>query len=228
MHVFQRVEQKYVLTEKEYKALFKKIKSHIEKDYYFQSTICNIYFDTDNNEYILRSLEKPMFKEKVRLRSYNVPKEDDIVFLERKGKFKGVVFKRRVEVKLKDIYKYLETGKIPKNNNPQIMAEIDYVIKKDNLKPKIFLAYDRECYHDKEDQNFRITFDKNLRSRLENLRLEEGDAGKLYSKEKIYIMELKSLASVPMWFVKILSECKIYPKSFSKYGNIYKQLKEEL
>lgn len=228
MEVFQRVEQKYVLKEEDYQKLFSKIKNHIEKDYYFQSTICNIYFDTSQNELIINSLEKPMFKEKVRLRSYNIPKEEDKVFLELKGKYKGVVFKRRVEVTLKDFYKYMENGKMPKSSNCQIMKEIDYYIKKNSLRPKIFLAYDRESYFDKENQDFRITFDKNLRSREEDLRLEEGDAGKLFSKENLYIMEIKSLASIPMWFAKILSELKIYPQSFSKYGNIYKQSKEEL
>lgn len=225
MNFFQRVEQKYVLTEEEYESLFPKIKNHLKKDIYFQSTICNIYFDTDQNESIINSLEKPIFKEKVRLRSYNIPTKNDNVFLERKGKYKGVVFKRRVELTLKDMEQYLKTGKIPKNNNPQIMKEIDYYIKLNHLKPKLFLAYDRKSYYDKNNKDFRITFDENLRSREEDLSLEVGDAGKLYSKKQFYIMELKSLDSIPLWFTKILSELKIYPKSFSKYGNIYQKLK---
>lgn len=227
MNFFQRIEQKYILTEEEYKLLFEKINSHLEKDYYYKSTICNLYFDTDYNDLIVNSLEKPPYKQKVRVRSYNAANVDDNVFLELKGKHKGIVFKRREKIRLDELYKYLESGTIPKNNNNQIMKEIDYIIKRYNLKPKIFLAYDRLSYYDKDNVNFRVTFDMNLRSRNEDLNLELGDTGKLFSKEKFYIMELKSLTSIPLWFIKVLSELKIYSRSFSKYGSIYSKQKEE-
>ena len=228
MNFFQRVEQKYVLSEKEYKELFNKIKKHIEKDKYYKSTICNIYFDNNSNELIVNSLEKPLYKEKVRIRSYNTPNIDDAVFLELKGKYNGVVFKRRVKVKLEDIYNYIESGITPNVDNKQIMKEIDYVIKRYDLVPKLFLAYDRLSYCDKNNSNFRITFDTNLRSRKDDLRLELGDSGNLFRKKNFYIMELKSLSSIPIWFINILSELKIYPKSFSKYGNIYSKEMEEV
>lgn len=222
MNIFRRVEQKYILTEDKYKKLITEINKKIEKDKYFKSTICNLYLDSENNDLISTSIDKPLFKEKVRLRSYRVPSKNDKVFLELKGKYNGIVFKRRVEITLTDFYKYIETGIKPIKNN-QIMDEIDYIIKKHNLKPKLFLAYDRLSYYDKSDANFRITFDTNLRSRKDNLYLEYGDAGRLYEKEKFYIMELKSLKALPLWFVEILSKLNIYPTSFSKYGNIYKK-----
>lgn len=225
MNVFQRVEQKYLLTEEEYLTLFQKIQQHLEKDPYFESTICNIYFDTDHHDFIVHSLEKPIYKEKIRLRSYQVPSVEDDVFLEMKGKYNGVVFKRRIKSKLQDFYDYFNTGKLPVQN--QIMEEIDYVFKKYDLKPQMFIAYNRLSYFDKADRNFRITFDYNLRSRQEDLHLEYGDAGRLYTKKPYYIMEIKSLSSIPLWFTEILSSLKIYPQSFSKYGSIYKQLKEE-
>ena len=228
MNFFRRVEQKYVLTEDEYHKLFSEIKQYIEKDKYYQSTICNIYFDNESDDLIVKSMEKPIYKEKVRIRSYNTPNINDHVFLELKGKYKGVVFKRRVSVKLGELYKYIKTGEIPDTSNKQIMNEIDYIIKKYNLKPKIYLAYDRLSFYDKNDINFRITFDSNLRSRNNNLKLELGDGGKLYNTDKFYIMELKSLTAIPLWFIRILSRLKIYPKSFSKYGNIYCKNKEEL
>lgn len=227
MNFFQRIEQKYVLSEDEYNSLFEKINRYIEKDKYYQSTICNIYFDNESDDLIVKSMEKPIYKEKVRVRSYNTPDVNDNVFLELKGKFKGVVFKRRVEVKLEELYKYIETGELPNVSNMQIMKEIDYVIKRYNLKPKIYLAYDRLSFYDKNDINFRITFDSNLRSRKDDLKLELGDAGRLYDNNKFYIMELKSLTAIPLWFIKILSELKIYPKSFSKYGRVYCKSKEK-
>jgi len=228
IEIFKRIEQKYLLSEQDYKRLMERIKNHIEKDKFFQSTICNIYFDNDNYDLIIKSLEKERYKEKVRLRSYNVPKLDDNVFFEIKSKLNGVVYKRRVTLTLKDFYNYLD-GKELTTSNKQIMREIDYLYKKYDLKPKYFIAYDRKSYFDKDNNTFRITFDENVRSRQLDLKLEKGDAGKLYFNEKKYIMELKTVGGLPLYFTKILSDLKIYPTSFSKYGNIYKdKIKEEL
>lgn len=224
--IFKRVEQKYLLTETQYKQLLEKAESHLEKDKYFKNTICNIYFDTDNYDLIVESLEKPIYKLKVRLRSYNVPKLNSIVYLEIKNKYKGIVGKRRVKITLNEFYNYLKTGEFP-NCNKQIMGEIDYFFKKYNLKPKLYLAYDRLSFYDKDNKSFRITFDQNMRSREEDLKLEYGDAGKLYFKDKKYIMELKTLEALPLWFTKIINELKIYPISFSKYGKIYMKNKEK-
>ncbi|MCR5223622.1 MAG: polyphosphate polymerase domain-containing protein, partial [Bacilli bacterium] len=150
------------------------------------------------------------------------------VFLEIKKKYAGIVGKRRIEIKLKDFYDYLETGEL-NNSNEQIKKEIDYCFKLYNLEPKLFLAYDRLSYYDKDDINFRITFDTNIRSREDNLRLEKGDKGELYFDNDLIVMETKALNAYPMWFVKALSELKLYPGSFSKYGSIYsKKLREEL
>ena len=221
MEIFNRIEQKYILSELEYQELFKRIEDHLEKDIYYKSKICNLYFDNENNDLIINSLEKPLFKEKIRLRSYSVPNTDDIVFLELKGKYDGIVFKRRIEIKLSDFYQYMDTGIIPKQYNNQVMREIDYFIKTFNLKPKIFIGYDRLSYYDRDNVNFRLTFDRDLRSRTDELALEMGDNGNLFHKG-FYIMEVKSLQSIPLWFTRILSDMKIYPNSFSKYGEIYK------
>ena len=225
--IFKRVEKKYLLTEEQYKSLLKETEEHLEKDKYFKSTICNVYFDTDNYDFIVESLEKPTYKLKVRLRSYDIPDLNDKVFLEIKNKYKGVVGKRRVKISLQEFYDYLNSNKFP-DCDKQIMSEIDYLFKKYNLKAKQYIAYDRESYYDKDNKNFRITFDQNLRSRNEDLKLEYGDAGKLHFKDNIYIMELKTLDALPLWFTKVINELKIYPTSFSKYGKIYiKKQKEE-
>lgn len=220
--VFQREEVKYLLNEEKKSLLLEKIKDKIEQDKYYQTTICNIYFDNDNNDLIINSLEKPVFKEKIRLRSYQVPNMKDDVFLEIKSKYKGIVYKRRIKLKLCDYYNYLHNRK---HNNSQIMKEIDYYIKFEKLKPKIFIAYDRISFKGKEE-SLRITLDSNLRSRTSDLNLELGDAGKKYFEDNYYIMEIKSATSIPLWLTKTLSELQIYPTSFSKYGSIYKKLKE--
>lgn len=222
INVFKRVEKKYLLSEDLYQKLFEKINNYISVDTYDFSTICNIYFDTDDYLLVNRSIEKPIYKEKVRLRSYGVPKKNSKVFLEIKKKYKGVVGKRRVSAPLKEFYTYFDTGKYP-TVDTQIMNEIDYCFKFYNLKPKVFLAYDRYSYKGKDDSNFRITFDKNIRSRTDNLYLENGDNGMLLLDKNCYIMEVKTLGAYPLWFAQILSELNIYPTSFSKYGNVYKK-----
>lgn len=220
-NIFQRVEQKYVLTKDQKENLLKEIDEHIEKDKYFESTICNIYFDTKNNDLIINSLEKPTFKEKLRLRSYGTPNIYSDVFLEIKEKYKGIVGKRRIKLKLKDFYSYLKKKKYDETN--QIMKEINYYFEFHKLKPSIFIGYDRQSYKGIEDAELRITFDNNLRSRKDNLMLEYGDFGELFFDDDTYIMEIKTLGAMPLWLVRALSELKIYPTSFSKYGSIYKK-----
>ena len=208
--IFRRVEKKYLLTKKQYNSLMKELKKYIEVDTYDYSTICNIYFDTEDYLLINRSIEKPKYKEKIRLRSYGIPSKDSKVFLEIKKKYKGLVSKRRIAVPLKEIYRYLQTGKYP-NCEEQIMNEIDYCFKFYKLKPKVFLAYDRYAYKSIDNNNFRITFDTNIRSRTEDLYLENA------------LRKINALAGYTLWFVNLLSSLKIYTTSFSKYGNVYKK-----
>jgi len=230
-NIFRRVEEKYLLTEEDKVKLFERISKYLEKDKFFESTICNIYFDNKNSDLIVNSLEKPIYKEKIRLRSYNkAPSLDSEVFLEKKDKYKGIVGKRRIKMTLGEFYEYMKNHKYDKSN--QIMKEIDYFINYYDLNPAIYIAYDRKSYKGIEDPNLRITLDTNLRSRNSDLKLELGDAGKKYFKNKYYIMEIKTLGAMPLWLVRSLSELNIFPTSFSKYGKIYEEnllnTKEEL
>ena len=221
--IFKRVEIKYLLDEEKMNELIKRIKPYLEKDKYFKSEISNIYFDNKENELIYTSLDKPLFKEKVRVRTYATPAKDDDVFLEIKNKYNGVVGKRRIKISLNDYYAFISNKSKIDN---QILKEIKYHLDYYHLEPKIFIAYDRISYRGIDDNEFRITFDSNLRSRRDDLRLELGSYGKLYFDKPHYIMEVKTLSTLPLWFTKILSELKIYPKSFSKYGSIYKKESE--
>ena len=218
-NIFRRVEEKYFLNKEQYKKLFNEINKYIEKDEYYKSNILNIYFDNNNSELIIRSGDKPIYKDKIRLRSYNVPSMNDDVFLEIKNKFNGITSKRRIKMKLNDFYNYINNGKM---NNSQIMNEIDYLFKYYDLKPAYFVGYDRLSFKGKENNGLRITLDTNLRSRNDNLKLENGDYGELYFKDDTIIMEIKTLDSMPLWLTSTLSNLKIYPISFSKVGEIYK------
>ena len=221
-NIFRRIEEKYFLNKEQYKKLFYEINNYIEKDNYYKSNILNIYFDNNNSELIIRSGDKPIYKDKIRLRSYSVPSMNDDVFLEIKNKFNGITSKRRIKMKLNDFYNYINNGK---SDNSQIMNEIDYLFKYYNLKPAYFVGYDRLSYKGKDNNGLRITLDTNLRSRNDNLRLEYGDYGELYFNDDTIIMEIKTLNSMPLWLTSALSRLKIYPISFSKVGEIYKKEK---
>lgn len=219
--VFKRVEQKYILSREQYELLQDMVNSRFNKDKYYESKIYNLYFDNDNNDLVINSIEKPIYKEKIRLRSYGEVKSDnDIVYLEMKQKYKSVVYKRRVMMTLWEYNNYISRGIIPKRDG-QIMKEIDYYINYYKLKSNVFVAYDRLSYYSKEDVNFRMTFDNNLRYRLGNLNLCDDENDRKYFDDDVYIMEVKSMDSLPLWFVDVMSKNQIYPGSFSKVGNIY-------
>lgn len=220
--VFDRIEKKYILNKNQFEEIKNILKENMNTDPYHKGeyTISSVYLDTDNFDLIRTSLEKPAYKEKVRLRSYNVPSLDDKVFLEIKKKYNGHGNKRRIGLTLKEAYEFIE-GKIKLDS--QKAKELKYILEHNNLKQKIYIAYDRLAF---EQNDFRVTLDYNIRYRTEDLQLEIGDSGNLLDKN-IYLMEAKASYAYPIWFIKILDEYKLYPSSFSKYGNIYKKLKQE-
>lgn len=223
--IFKRVEKKYLLTGRQAEGLFSALGERAVLDEYGLHTVCNIYFDTKQNELVRRSIEKPVYKEKLRLRSYGIPTEESIVFLELKKKWAGTVYKRRIEMPLKTARAYLEQGRYPLEYDCQILREIDYVIHFYALLPRIFLAYDRQAYYLADQNTVRFTVDQRIRSREDVLDLTRGDEGMLLFDEDIRVLELKAPFALPKWFAALLSEMQIYPNSFSKYGSIYKEKK---
>ncbi len=190
-------------------------------------TISNIYYDTLDNHLIRNSLSKPKYKEKLRLRAYGVPSVEDKVYLEIKKKFNGIVNKRRTKLVLDEAYEFVETGDKPELKsymNKQVLNEIDYLIKLYNPVPKLYLAYDRKAFFGINNRDLRVTFDTNIRSRREELRLEAGDYGRYLLPEDIWLMEVKAEKTIPIWLSRMLSKHKLYKTSFSKYGTEYKNM----
>ena len=210
--IIDRLEQKYFLNNEQFNNLLRLINNNLEKDKYFKERIYNIYYDNDDYEMINHSIDKPIYKEKIRLRSYN--KDSNEVFLEIKKKYFDNSNKRRITLNYRD---YLN-NQIDTNN--QIAKELNYYFNKYNLKPKIKVNYDRLSYYLKEDSSFRITFDNNIKYSFDNLNLYQEDKSKLLFN-KGYIMEFKTFNGIPLWLNDILNKLKIYPTSFSKVGKIY-------
>lgn len=223
--VFKRVEEKYLITALQYYQLLDLLKEEFIPDEYGFNTIHNIYFDTKDYDLIRKSLEKPIYKEKIRLRGYGKLNQNSLVFLEIKKKYNGLVGKRRTSMYLKDYYQYQNKKILP--NQSQIMHEINYCYKNYQLMPKVYLAYDRFGYFAKNNHDFRITFDTNIHYRLNDLHVEKDLNTKLLINKETYLLEVKTLDAIPIWFSKILNNLKIYPISFSKYGEVYKNILKE-
>lgn len=220
--VFKRYEKKYMLTESQYEILRQNLEGYLVKDKFGLHTIGNIYFDTDNYELIRASIEKPVYKEKLRLRGYGTIKKDDSVFIELKKKYKGVVYKRRVQLPLKDAQAYLVDGKQP-GISSQILREIHWFLQSYQPMPKVYIAYDRIAFAGRADSNLRLTFDHNIRFRESSLDPAKGHWGTPLLDQGRVLMEIKVPGSMPLWLSKILTEQRIFPTSFSKYGTCYQK-----
>ena len=222
--IFRRVEKKYIITEAQYKVLKKALKDYMVEDEHGKSLICNLYFDSRLYELISHSITKPFFKEKIRLRSYNVPGKNSDVFLEIKRKCDGVVSKRRIGMKLFDFENYLNDKNSLEHQSRQIKSELDYYFDRYNLRPTMYVSYSREAFYQKDNMDFRITFDSNIIAREYDLNLDSENYGTRILENGKYVMEIKTLSSIPLWLVPILNELKIMPCAFSKYGEAYTQL----
>ena len=224
--VFKRYEIKYVITDEQCEKLKTLFSEYMTGDEYGNSTIRNIYFDTPSYLLIRNSVEKPVYKEKLRLRSYGETTADTTVFLEVKKKFKGVVYKRRIKLKEKEALDYILDGvKLP---DSQIFREIDYFVSYyKELIPRVVISYEREAFYSKTDSTFRITFDKNVLYRQNDLSLESGVYGKCILPKGKVLMEVKTAYAIPLWLASFLSENKIYKTSFSKYGTAYADILSE-
>lgn len=220
--IFQRYEKKYILTKAQHEQFLERVNAYIEMDQFGESTICNLYYDTPSYELIRSSIEKPVYKEKLRLRSYGIPRKEDETFIEIKKKYDGIVYKRRIELPFEESKMYLDHGISPSKGN-QIKKEIDYFISYYQPVKKMYIAYDRTAMIGKYDDSIRVTFDRNIRYRMYELDLGKGDYGTLVLSPETVLMEIKVAGAYPLWMVSILSDLQLYPTSFSKYGSCYQR-----
>ena len=215
---FKRHEIKYLITINQYINLMNYLRDKVEKDAFYKSTIYNVYYDTDNFELIRKSIEKPIYKEKLRIRSYDKPTLDSSVYVELKKKYDHIVYKRREKI----AYKYILNNSFLEGAETQIDKEIKYFY--GGLTPKMFLSYEREAYYFKDDNQIRITFDTNIKYRTENVNLVPSISDIKLLPNNLVLMELKVPFSIPYDLAKYLSSEKIFKTPFSKYGTAYKQI----
>lgn len=234
IETFKRYENKYRVDQRTWEMLHSQLLARMEPDAYNQNgrtySISNLYYDTPDSHLIRTSLQKPVYKEKLRLRAYGVPGLETQVYLEIKKKYQGIVNKRRSALILSDAYDFVASGQLPAERsfqNQQVLREIAYLLQQHDLKPSLYLAYDRLAFFDREDRGLRISYDTNIRSRRTDLRLESGDQGDLLLAPGQGLIEIKVAGNMPLWMAHLLSDYQIRPTSFSKYGSEYtKQLSQ--
>ena len=223
-NVFERYEIKYLVKNNQKKQIMNRMQEYMKPDDYGRSTICNIYFDTPDYCLIRHSLEKPVYKEKLRVRSYGTASSGDNVFVELKKKYQQVVYKRRVSRPEREAMYYLGSD-ASGGLDGQIGSEIDYFrCFYRELAPKVFISYDREAFYDREDDSFRVTFDENIMWRDYDLSLTMPPRGNRILPPDTSLMEIKTSGSIPLWMTSMLSENGIFKTSFSKYGRAYSSL----
>lgn len=219
--VFKRYELKYMLTEEQKKKILQTMSLYMSLDAYGRTTIRNLYFDTDTYLLARRSIEKPAYKEKLRIRSYSRAAPDSTVFVELKKKYKQVVYKRRISLPESEAMEWV-TGVRPCHTDTQISEEVDYFLSYyRHLRPAAFLSYEREAFYAKDGSDFRVTFDDTILFRQEDLSLESAVYGIPILPQGNVLMEIKCTGGIPMWMVHVLSKEHIYKTSFSKYGTAY-------
>lgn len=218
--VMKRYELKYILNKEQLAYLKSALQSHMRIDEYGKTSIASLYYDTPDYRLIRTSIEKPEFKEKIRLRSYGLAREDSKVFLELKRKVAGIVYKRRVTLKENQVSDFL-------NNqyklDGQIGAEISYFKNYyQELNPAFLILYEREAYEE-IDGDLRLTIDENPRYRTTNLNLHTSLEGTSLLPNGYAILEIKVQQALPLWLSKILANGRIYQSSFSKVGEAFKK-----
>lgn len=222
--IFERYEIKYLLEKEQKEAVMEAMASHMKPDSFGRSTIRNIYYDTDNYRLVRRSLEKPIYKEKLRVRSYRTAGPEDEVYVELKKKYRSIVYKRRTKIRERDADDYL-AGRISAPSPCQITDEIDYFCRfYGNPAPRVFISYEREAYIGKEDPDLRVTFDANILFRTTELSLGAGVYGEDLLKKGQTLMEIKTRGGLPLWMAETLTKQGIVRTSFSKYGTAYTRI----
>lgn len=219
--VFCRKEKKYLLTAEQYRHLREGIIAHgMQVDEYGLHTIASLYYDTPDYQLIRHSLEKPIYKEKLRLRVYGgqvLP--DATAYVEIKKKFKGIVYKRRIALPLPEALQGLQEGCFHQDHG-QIGREINWFMQRYDLSPACWLGYEREAFfHPSED--VRITFDENVRYRTGAWDVTLPPTGTPLLDKGLYLMEVKVPFAIPLWLVALMNECGVFSRSFSKYGTAY-------
>jgi len=227
-----RIEYKYLVPVKLLSKLYKYLSPYMVLDKYSEKrpkheyTVRSIYFDTARLNFYHEKVSGIKKRKKIRIRGYNENKKNAVVFLEIKRKNGPTISKERAGVYYDDLSALLETGDTNKYiiPFPGITKSIDnarkflFHLHDLSLKPILKIIYEREAYYFKFNKDWRITFDKNLRSSLsinpESL-FEENKT--VASLNKYFILEIKGSGEIPYSIRNAIARLELRLQALSKY-----------
>ena len=216
-NTFNRVEKKFILNQEQYLNIKRDLESKYNQDVLISGheeyNISNIYYDTYENLIIKKSISKPVSKQKLRLRAYGTVTSGSMIFLELKRKINGYVNKRRTLISLDDLHELIDHNQLPEikeYHNLQVLKEILYFIKQYDLKPSLYLYYERETYTTNDKGGLRITFDKNITTRRYDLDITKGIFGQHLLDDDLYVLEIKTNSNIPLWLNDLLNKNHVY------------------
>ena len=219
---FARVETKYLLTAAQASAVAEGLRGQGFRRADFGSPrVQSLYYDTEDHALIRASLERPGYKEKLRLRAYGEPGTISMSYLEIKKKYLGVVYKRRTALPLQEAADSLASGSLPETAG-QVGREILWMKRRYDLRPAAVIAYDRDAWSSEKDPGVRVTFDRNLSFRDRDPDLNSRARGHLLIPGDMRLMEIKTGGVLPLWLARLLRDADVRWTHFSKYGEAYR------
>ena len=227
---YSRYEYKYVITEETAGHLRSALSPFIIADPYGDEsgayTVSSLYFDTKRNSYYYDTLNREFYRQKLRLRTYGEPREDSESFFELKLKYGSVSTKRRFPVPLRDALESIAAGTASFSGG--LLREIAYCIESEKLVPASVVSYERQAFVAREEaldgalcDDLRVTFDRAIRVRRDDLSLLLGSHGEPTAPADTVVLEVKFNKCIPREIAETLSAFDLRKRSFSKYCSIH-------
>lgn len=237
--VFSRHEIKYLIPFSLVEPISRYVEMYCDLDPYSAKSpdgfylINNLYFDTENFEFLERKNENVANRFNVRARSYG---EDPVppYFLEVKQKLGDMTRKIRAKVfddKWPDLVINGPSAEDLAKYEPKERRNLEtfiHTVQSYRAEPKVFTQYRRKAYASHLDEYARVTFDRDLRySRMDEYNLHPPkDRMNHYDDPLVFdldeqskiILELKSNKEVPLWMLDIVRRFDLQCTGFSKYG----------
>ncbi len=218
---FARVETKYMLTVAQERQIEDALAQQGFRWMDFgDPTVQSLYYDTPDYQLIRASLDRPVYKEKLRLRAYGKPERVTMSFIEIKKKYRGVVYKRRVSQPLAAAFAELNSGRVGAEGG-QVGQEAEWMVRRYGLQPKAVITYDRDAWFSDRWPDVRITFDRNLSFRQSDFSLASQASNTALTLPTQRLMEIKTGGSYPFWLSRLLQAVHAERIHFSKYGLAY-------
>ena len=219
---FARVETKYMLTLPQAEILQQGLfRRGFRRMNFGSPRVQSLYYDSSDYRLIRASLERPAYKEKLRLRAYGDSGGLSKGYVEIKKKYNGVVYKRRTAMGLQEVSEALCLGRLPAEAG-QVGREASWMLQHYGLVPAAVITYDRDAWFCETDPGVRITFDRNLSFRRRFLDLNACVPGLPLLREDLRLVEIKTNGTCPLWLARLLYEASAQRTHFSKYGLAYR------